>query len=89
MSTSGHEPVIHHTGLSRLALDLASQALLITPPNPRVGCVLTSPDGTILGRGHTQRTGGPHAEIMALRDAAAKGNAVHRLEQWPEPVDHF
>ena len=24
----------------------------------------------VLGRGHTQQAGGPHAEVMALRDAA-------------------
>lgn len=32
--------------------------------------------GHVLGQGHTQRTGGPHAEIMALRDAAAQGHSV-------------
>ena len=29
-----------------------------------------------MGQGHTQRAGGPHAEIMALRDAAAQGHPV-------------
>lgn len=33
-------------------------------------------DGTQLGQGHTQRAGGPHAEIMALRDAEEKGHSV-------------
>ena len=55
------------------ALALAEQALWLTSPNPRVGCVITAPDGTVLGQGHTQRAGGPHAEIMALRDAQAPG----------------
>lgn len=32
--------------------------------------------GHVLGQGHTQCTGGPHAEIMALRDAAARGHSV-------------
>lgn len=32
--------------------------------------------GHVLGQGHTQRTGGSHAEIMALRDAAAHGHSV-------------
>ena len=30
----------------------------------------------MLGQGHTQQAGGPHAEIMALRDAAARGHSV-------------
>jgi len=58
------------------ALDLAHQALWLTSPNPRVGCVITAPNGTVLGEGHTQRAGGPHAEIMALRDAAERGHDV-------------
>ena len=42
-----------------------------------MGCVIVSPDGrTVLGTGHTQQAGGPHAEIMALRDAAARGADV-------------
>jgi diaminohydroxyphosphoribosylaminopyrimidine deaminase/5-amino-6-(5-phosphoribosylamino)uracil reductase len=58
------------------ALALAAQGLVLTSPNPRVGCVITSPDGQVLGQGHTQRAGGPHAEIMALSDAAARGHSV-------------
>ncbi|MBB6560358.1 diaminohydroxyphosphoribosylaminopyrimidine deaminase/5-amino-6-(5-phosphoribosylamino)uracil reductase [Acidovorax soli] len=57
------------------ALELATQALFLSNPNPRVGCVITSPDGqVVLGQGFTQQAGGPHAEVMALRDAAARGN---------------
>jgi diaminohydroxyphosphoribosylaminopyrimidine deaminase/5-amino-6-(5-phosphoribosylamino)uracil reductase len=62
--------VIHH------ALALARRAQWLCPPNPAVGCVLTDAEGRILGEGHTQRTGGAHAEVMALRDAAARGNPV-------------
>jgi diaminohydroxyphosphoribosylaminopyrimidine deaminase/5-amino-6-(5-phosphoribosylamino)uracil reductase len=58
------------------ALRTAASALVIAAPNPRVGCVITAADGTLLGSGHTQRTGGAHAEIMALRDAAAQGHCV-------------
>lgn len=72
------------------ALDLARQALWLTSPNPRVGCVITAPDGSLLGQGHTQRTGGPHAEIMALRDAAARGHDVKGATAWVtlEPCAH-
>jgi diaminohydroxyphosphoribosylaminopyrimidine deaminase/5-amino-6-(5-phosphoribosylamino)uracil reductase len=59
-----------------LALDQACKARRLSPPNPAVGCVLVSPNGEDLGQGHTQQTGGPHAEVMALRDAAAKGHSV-------------
>jgi diaminohydroxyphosphoribosylaminopyrimidine deaminase/5-amino-6-(5-phosphoribosylamino)uracil reductase len=72
------------------ALDLARQALWLTSPNPRVGCVITAPDGTVLGQGHTQRAGGPHAEIVALREAAASGFDVRGATAWVtlEPCAH-
>jgi diaminohydroxyphosphoribosylaminopyrimidine deaminase / 5-amino-6-(5-phosphoribosylamino)uracil reductase len=60
----------------REALDLATAAIGLTEPNPRVGCVIVRADGQVLGRGHTQEAGGPHAEVMALRDAAACGHDV-------------
>ena len=58
------------------ALRLAESAMATTSPNPRVGCVLVCPVSGLIGQGHTQQAGGPHAEIMALRDAAAKGHAT-------------
>ena len=73
-----------------MALTLARQALWLTSPNPRVGCVITADDGTVLGQGHTQRAGGAHAEIMALRDAAARGLSVQGATAWVtlEPCAH-
>src|SRR5574343_1495070 len=72
------------------ALQLARQGLWLTSPNPRVGCVITAADGTVLGEGHTQRAGGPHAEIMALRDATARGHDVRGATAWVtlEPCAH-
>jgi diaminohydroxyphosphoribosylaminopyrimidine deaminase/5-amino-6-(5-phosphoribosylamino)uracil reductase len=58
------------------ALALARQAIGLCEPNPRVGCVITAADGRVIGRGHTQQAGGPHAEVMALRDAQAHGEDV-------------
>ena len=58
------------------ALDLAAQAMRLTSPNPRVGCVIVSADGKMIGQGHTQKAGGPHAEVVALRDAASQGHSV-------------
>lgn len=60
----------------RQALSLAEQAIGLTEPNPRVGCVILAPDGRELGSGHTQPAGQAHAEVMALRDAAARGHEV-------------
>ena len=57
-------------------LALAHQAKLLCSPNPAVACILTDAVGNILGQGYTQQAGGPHAEIMALRDAAARGHQV-------------
>ncbi len=58
------------------ALALAEQAIALSEPNPRVGCLIVSADGQVIGRGHTQQAGGPHAEVMALRDAAGQGHSV-------------
>ena len=58
------------------ALGLAAQALFLSSPNPRVGCVITSADGRVIGQGFTQQAGGAHAEVMALRDAAAAGEST-------------
>ncbi|MGY8904992.1 MAG: bifunctional diaminohydroxyphosphoribosylaminopyrimidine deaminase/5-amino-6-(5-phosphoribosylamino)uracil reductase RibD [Burkholderiales bacterium] len=57
------------------ALRQAHLSLHLSAPNPHVGCVLVSAQGQVLGRGHTQQAGGPHAEVMALRDAAAQGQS--------------
>ena len=72
------------------ALALAAQGLALTSPNPRVGCVIVSPDGRLLGQGHTQQSGGPHAEVMALCDASNKGLSVHGAHAYVtlEPCSH-
>lgn len=56
-----------------MALRLARKGLGRVEPNPAVGCVIVR-DGRILGRGYHRRFGGPHAEIEALRDCAARGH---------------
>ena len=57
----------------RQALELATQAIGLTDPNPRVGCVILDAQGRLLGQGHTQAAGQAHAEVMALRDAHGRG----------------
>ncbi len=68
----------------------AQLALWQSNPNPRVGCLITSPSGDMLGQGHTQQAGGPHAEVMALRDAAARGKSVEGATAYVtlEPCSH-
>lgn len=71
----------------RLALGQAEQVKGATYPNPPVGAVILDRDGQVAGVGATQPTGGPHAEVMALRaagDRAAGGTAVVTLE----PCNH-
>ncbi|MBB4843200.1 diaminohydroxyphosphoribosylaminopyrimidine deaminase/5-amino-6-(5-phosphoribosylamino)uracil reductase [Paucibacter oligotrophus] len=73
-------------------MDEATRAIGLSDPNPRVGCVIVGMDGaTILGKGYTQRAGGAHAEVMALRDAQAKGHDVRCSTAYVtlEPCAHF
>lgn len=54
-----------------LALQLARRGLHSAHPNPRVGCVIVA-RGELVGEGWHQRTGGPHAEAVALAHAGTK-----------------
>ena len=60
----------------QLAIEEAERARGSTGDNPWVGCVIVSPSGELLGRGHTQGPGEDHAEIAAARDAHARGHSV-------------
>ncbi|WP_374001211.1 bifunctional diaminohydroxyphosphoribosylaminopyrimidine deaminase/5-amino-6-(5-phosphoribosylamino)uracil reductase RibD [Massilia sp. CFBP 13647] len=73
-----------------LALEWAAKGMYITAPNPRVGCVIVR-DGVVIGAGHTQPAGQAHAEIQALRDAAARGNDVRGATAYVtlEPCSHY
>ena len=58
---------VHELFMSR-AIELAKQGLGHVSPNPMVGCVLVL-DGDIISEGYHEVFGGPHAEVMALRNA--------------------
>jgi len=77
----------HDVAYMRLAIGEAIRALGRTHPNPAVGAVIVS-NGKVVGRGWTRPPGGPHAEIMALRDAGkrAKGATLYTTL---EPCNHF
>ena len=62
----------------RIALALAARGMNRVHPNPMVGCIIVR-DGKIVGRGHHDFFGGPHAEVMALSQArdAARGATLY------------
>lgn len=74
----------------RLALHLAAKGMFITSPNPRVGCVIVR-GGEVIGEGFTQPAGQAHAEVQALRDAAARGKEVRGATAYVtlEPCSHY
>ena len=78
------------TRLFDLALALAADAIGRSDPNPRVGCVLVDAGGQIIGRGSTAEAGGPHAEVVALRHAAARGHDSRGATAYAtlEPCSH-
>ncbi|MBU9764900.1 bifunctional diaminohydroxyphosphoribosylaminopyrimidine deaminase/5-amino-6-(5-phosphoribosylamino)uracil reductase RibD [Mycobacterium sp. TNTM28] len=73
--------------MMRSAIEQAEQVKGTTYPNPPVGAVIADCDGQIVGVGGTQPTGGPHAEVVALRAAGdrAKGGAAYVTL---EPCNH-
>ncbi|GAC68781.1 bifunctional diaminohydroxyphosphoribosylaminopyrimidine deaminase/5-amino-6-(5-phosphoribosylamino)uracil reductase RibD [Gordonia soli] len=79
------DPTIATAMATAIAESVGSQGS--SSPNPPVGAVILDRDGAVVGRGATQPPGGPHAEVMALRDAgpaARGGTAVVTLE----PCNH-
>ena len=57
------------------AIELGKSAFKKTGDNPWVGCVIVK-DDKILGEGHTQPGGRPHAEAEAIRIAESKGHSL-------------
>ena len=79
------------TGLDflwRRVLELAARGRFSVSPNPRVGCVIVDPGGTVVGEGWHERAGGPHAEAAALAMAGEKARGATLLVNL-EPCSHF
>ena len=72
------------------ALVLAEGSFGLSDPNPRVGCILGTSDGRLLGHGATQAAGGPHAEVEAIREARSSGHDLGGATAWVtlEPCAH-
>ncbi|OGO90120.1 MAG: riboflavin biosynthesis protein RibD [Coxiella sp. RIFCSPHIGHO2_12_FULL_42_15] len=77
---------MHETYL-KLALEQAQQGKGFCAPNPAVGAIIVK-NGAVVGVGHHQKAGTPHAEIHALQ---AAGNAANGATLYVtlEPCCHY
>jgi diaminohydroxyphosphoribosylaminopyrimidine deaminase / 5-amino-6-(5-phosphoribosylamino)uracil reductase len=69
------------------AVALAERGRGRTSPNPMVGAIVVDREGVIVGRGAHEYAGGPHAEMVALRDAGDKARHA-TLYCTLEPCSH-
>ena len=77
----------HDAAYMNLAYSLAEKGLGRTSPNPCVGAVVVRED-RIVGWGHHERAGGPHAEIIALGRAGRRARGA-TLYTTLEPCVHW
>ena len=73
------------------ALALAARGKGYTSPNPCVGALVVKND-QIIGQGFHPKAGGPHAEVVAINDAAARHPeklADSTIYVTLEPCNHF
>jgi len=60
----------------REALALAQSPQAPYGENPRVGCLIVDPSGSVVGRGFHRGAGTPHAEVAALANAGARAQGA-------------
>jgi len=71
----------------RRALELAARARGKTFPNPLVGALIVK-NNKIVGEGFHHKAGGPHAEVLALKQAAGRARGAALFCTF-EPCFHF
>ena len=71
----------------RRALELAATPGVPLGPNPRVGCVLLTDDGTPVAEGYHRGAGNPHAEADALAQAGDRARGTTAVVTL-EPCNH-
>jgi diaminohydroxyphosphoribosylaminopyrimidine deaminase/5-amino-6-(5-phosphoribosylamino)uracil reductase len=69
-------PHDHGKQLLSRALDLARCGIALASPNPCVGCVIATDDGTVIGEGFHTYEGTKHAEILALERAGTRSHGA-------------
>src|SRR5262245_14425258 len=78
----------HDTDRMRDAIDRAARGWGRVSPNPVVGALLVTSDGTVAGRGwYEGPRGAPHAEVRAIQDAGDRALGA-TLYCTLEPCDH-
>ncbi|MFQ3219689.1 MAG: diaminohydroxyphosphoribosylaminopyrimidine deaminase [Paraglaciecola sp.] len=78
----------HDATMMALAIRLAQKGQYTTSPNPNVGCVITDPQGNIIGQGWHQKAGSSHAEVNALQQAGGKAKGAIAYVTL-EPCSHY
>lgn len=73
--------------LMQQALELARAGVALASPNPRVGAVLVSPSGDIVGKGAHTYEGRKHAEVLAIEQAGERSRGA-TLYINVEPCSH-
>ena len=88
-------PVNDDRSLMSRAIELARESIGMASPNPQVGCLLVAPSfagaaPAVLGEGAHHFDGRDHAEIVALKQAAARGHDVRGATAYVtlEPCSH-
>lgn len=75
-------------------IQIAQNGAYYVAPNPMVGAVLVSPNGTIFAEGWHKQYGGPHAEVNCFADADKRSVPDELLHQSTlyvslEPCSHY
>lgn len=85
MLTSADEAFMRH------AMELAARGQYAAAPNPLVGCVIVSEDGTVIGEGWHRAHGAGHAEAEAYASVSKADRDLLARSTWYvtlEPCNH-